>query len=316
MIARSPASLPGGPPTRRRVLIVVQRYGAEVVGGSEAHARLAAQRLSLANDVEVATSTALDHWTWEPYYAPGVGELDGIPVRRFPVIAGRRPDFKELERRVLFDEHTVAEELAWPRWQGPHVPDLYEFLHQEGTRYQAVLFWTYIYAPTVLGLPLVPERAALVPTTHDEAPLGLAPYRALFHLPRAFGFLTPEERALVHHRFHSEHVPDEILGIAMPPPPLHDPVAFRRAHGVEGPLFAYVGQVSEAKACDELLRGWVAWRDGRGRPAFALPISSASDDAEPAALDRQSFAAWLDGQDLRSERLRWMCDYACRDDYG
>jgi hypothetical protein len=28
-----------------------------------------------------------------------------------------------------------------------------------------------------------------------------------------------------------------------------------------------------------------------------------------------SFAAWLDDKKLTSERLRWLCDYACRDDY-
>jgi predicted NAD/FAD-dependent oxidoreductase len=61
---------------------------------------------------------------------------------------------------------------------------------------------------------------------------------------------------------------------------------------------------------------WAAWRDERGRRAFALPIATCSDAAEPIALDRRSFAAWLDERGLVSPRLRWMCDYACRDDYG
>lgn len=257
-------------PRRRRVLLVVQRYGTEVVGGSEAHARLAARSLARANDVEVATTTALDHWTWAPHHRPGVDRVDGIPVRRFAVRGGRRADFKDLERRVLFDEHRLEDEMDWLRWQGPHAPDLYEFLHQEGTRYQAVLFWTYIYAPTALGLPLVAERAALVPTAHDEAPLGLAPYRRLFHLPRAYGFLTPEERALVHRRFRTEHVPDEVLGVALAAPPPHDGAAFRAAHGLEGPLVAYLGQVSEAKGCDELVAGWTAWRERGGAGTLAL----------------------------------------------
>lgn len=61
---------------------------------------------------------------------------------------------------------------------------------------------------------------------------------------------------------------------------------------------------------------WVGFRDDRGRRAFALPAQAASDDAAVVALDRQSFADWLDGQGLRSPRLRWLTDYACRDDYG
>src|SRR6185503_8143308 len=33
-------------------------------------------------------------------------------------------------------------------------------------------------------------------------------------------------------------------------------------------------------------------------------------------LDRISFAQWLDGKRLTSPRLRWLCDYGCRDDYS
>ena len=61
---------------------------------------------------------------------------------------------------------------------------------------------------------------------------------------------------------------------------------------------------------------WVRWRDARGRPAFALPAAAGSDAADVAALDRQSFAVWLDERKLTSARLRWLADYACRDDYG
>jgi glycine/D-amino acid oxidase-like deaminating enzyme len=61
---------------------------------------------------------------------------------------------------------------------------------------------------------------------------------------------------------------------------------------------------------------WVGWRDARGRRAFALPASAASDDAEVTALDRISLAQWLGERKLDSSRLRWLCDYACRDDFG
>jgi glycine/D-amino acid oxidase-like deaminating enzyme len=60
---------------------------------------------------------------------------------------------------------------------------------------------------------------------------------------------------------------------------------------------------------------WSVWRDGDGNRAFAIPTRRSTADAEVTALDRQSFAAWLDARGLTSERLRWLCDYACRDDY-
>lgn len=61
---------------------------------------------------------------------------------------------------------------------------------------------------------------------------------------------------------------------------------------------------------------WAAFRDRRGRPAFSIPRSRCSDAPEARLLDTQSFAAWLDARGLGSPRLRWLLDYACRDDYG
>jgi glycine/D-amino acid oxidase-like deaminating enzyme len=61
---------------------------------------------------------------------------------------------------------------------------------------------------------------------------------------------------------------------------------------------------------------WAAFKDRRGRPAFSIPRARCSDAPEPRALDGLSFGAWLDQRGLHSPRLRWMLDYACRDDYG
>jgi phytoene dehydrogenase-like protein len=61
---------------------------------------------------------------------------------------------------------------------------------------------------------------------------------------------------------------------------------------------------------------WSSWRDAQGRRAFAIPRSRGSDAPEVTALDAVSFAAWLDERKLTSPRLRWLCDYACRDDYA
>ncbi|MGH2500660.1 MAG: glycosyltransferase family 4 protein [Candidatus Limnocylindria bacterium] len=269
----------------RRLLIVVQRYGEEVVGGAEQHARAAARRLARANEVEIATTTALDYWSWAPHYAAGEDEVDGLRVRRFPVASGRSRDFKDFERRVLFQEHGHADEWEWLCRQGPHAPALLEFLHREGARYRAVVFYTYIYAPTALGLPLVPERAALVPTTHDELPLGLAPYRALFHLPRAIGYLTPEERDLVQRRFRNEQVPHEVLGVGLDPPGPHDARAFRERHRLAGPLVVYLGQVSEGKGCDELLAHWAGYRARAEVPHATLVLGGTVRMAVPERPD-------------------------------
>jgi len=287
-----------------RILVVVQRYGPEVVGGSESHARVVAHRLAMVNEVEVATTNALDYWSWAPHFPVGESMDGPVRVRRFAVTGLRSPNFKDAERHVLFEQHTLADEQAWLATQGPHAPGLLEFLRREGKGYDAILFYTYIYEPAAAGLPLVPERAALISTAHDEEPLRLAPYRALFQLPRAFGFLTPEERDLVHSRFRNEHIPSEVLGIGLDPPPWHDPEPFRERYAPRGPLVLYLGQVSEGKAVDELIADWIAHREAGGAGSLVLagtarmPIPERDDIVSLGRVSDEDKYALLEAADV------------------
>ncbi|HYR95070.1 MAG TPA: glycosyltransferase family 4 protein [Methylomirabilota bacterium] len=269
----------------------MQRYGDEVLGGSEGHARTTAVRLARRHTVEIATTTALDFWTWANHFPAGTTAIDGITVRRFPVARGRSPQFKDIEQRLMTQPHTLEEEQGWLAAQGPHVPELLDFLHGHGREYDAVLFYTYIYEPTAAGLPIVPERAALISTAHDEAPIRLAPYQALFQLPRAFGFLTPEERDLVHGRFNNEHIPHQLLGIGMDPPPDGDS-AFTMTG--DRPWVLYLGQVSEGKGVDDLLTSWTAYRGNGGNGTLVLagtPKMDIPKRDDVVALGRVSDAA-------------------------
>jgi hypothetical protein len=74
--------------------------------------------------------------------------------------------------------------------------------------------------------------------------------------------------------------------------------------------------VRQWRAFEAEVARWIAFRDGRGRPAFAVPMRLGSDAAEVIELDRISAADWLARHGLRSARLRWYVSYACRDDYG
>lgn len=74
--------------------------------------------------------------------------------------------------------------------------------------------------------------------------------------------------------------------------------------------------LAERARFDALIDGWVQFRDASGRRAFAIPMAKGSTDPRVTALDKLSMAQWLAEQGLRSPRLRWLVDYACRDDYG
>lgn len=85
-------------------------------------------------------------------------------------------------------------------------------------------------------------------------------------------------------------------------------------------LYLHDGETEDEKRQWERFRATIesfaALRDARGRRAFAVPTARSSDDAELTALDKMSMAEWLERERLTSPRLRWLVDYACRDDFG
>ena len=94
---------------------------------------------------------------------------------------------------------------------------------------------------------------------------------------------------------------------------------FYRGRWYEG-LYLEAGASAEDRRqharFNEEVVAWSRFRDHLGKRAFSLPVSHASALADITALDKLSFAAWLDGRGYTSERLRWLCDYSCRDDYS
>ncbi len=166
-----------------KIAIVVQRYGNEVVGGAETHSRKIAERLKeyLNWNVEVITTTALDYRTWNNYFPVGASLVNGIKVHRFPNAFSRWKLFNlihrltcryqpSLERRSWLQWATPLLEKLWYLAQGPYSPTLVKFLTAEESSYDAILFFTYLYHPTVAGIQINPSKSILIPEAHDEPP--------------------------------------------------------------------------------------------------------------------------------------------------
>ena len=64
--------------SRSPVAFVVQRYGPDAPGGSEALARALAERLSAFHEVTVFTTCARDYVTWRNELAAGESEEDAV----------------------------------------------------------------------------------------------------------------------------------------------------------------------------------------------------------------------------------------------
>lgn len=196
-----------------KLAFVVQRYGAEILGGSEYHCRLIAERLAARHDVEVLTTCARDYVTWKNEYPEGNDRIKGVTVRRFPVEKPRDiAAFNQFSDWIFHHPHTRDDELKWLEMQGPWSPALRDYLAKHHRAYDALIFFTYLYAPTVLGLKIAPGRSILVPTAHDEPAIHLGIYKEMFRLPAAMAYNTDVERQFLKTTFEIGAVAEEVVG--------------------------------------------------------------------------------------------------------
>jgi glycosyltransferase involved in cell wall biosynthesis len=258
----------------RELAFVVQRYGPEVTGGSESLARAVAERLAGEYEVTVYTTCAVDYVTWANVLPEGPQAVNGVNVLRFAVEEERDlAAFNRFSDTLHGRPHSVDDEMLWLRRQGPYVPELVLALMEQQERYRAIVYFTYLYYPTCLGLKAASGRSILVPTAHDEPPLALSIYREVFRLPRAFAFLTVPEAVLVRGRFDVGERPWDVAGIGVDLPAAPDVEGFRERHTLRSqPYLLYAGRIDAGKGCEEMLAHYQAYRDSVVSPLPLLLI--------------------------------------------
>jgi glycosyltransferase involved in cell wall biosynthesis len=236
-----------------KLAVVVQRYGADINGGAELHARYIAERLSRHADVEVFTTCARDYITWRNELPEGVERVNGVPVRRFPVRHERRPlEFGRRSRTVFEDVHSIADELAWLESEGPASPALIDYMARAASGFDYLLFFSYRYYHAFHGVRRVAGKAVLVPTAERDPAIGLAIFGPIFRGVRAIMYNSPEERAMIQAATANPDVPGVVVGVGSEVPARTDPARFRRAFDARRPFAIYVGRIDENKGCGEL----------------------------------------------------------------
>ncbi len=255
-----------------RIGLVVQRYGEEVIGGAELHARWIAQRLARRHEVQVLTTCAVDYLTWENKYEPGPAEVGGVRVLRFPVARRRTAEgFDALSSKVHFFDHSDEEERRWMEEHGPVTPGLLDHLQRRGGDYDAFVFFSYRYWTTYHGLRVAPRKSILVPTAEEDGAVRLRIFKDVFRLPAAYAFNSPEEKDLLLRMTGVSDLPGEVVGVGIEDAAVVPPAEIRQRLDILGDYVVYVGRIEREKGCARLFDEFCRYVQDRG-PHLSLVL--------------------------------------------
>lgn len=239
---------------KKKLGIVVQRYGIDINGGAEYHARLIAEKMSQYFHIEVFTSSAHDYITWNHHYPQEFELINGIPVHRFQVRKTRDPKrFGDIQDIVFNHEHTLDDEFLWMEEQGPYFPDLLDTLEQRESEFDYFIFFSYRYYHSFYGIQRFKDKSILVPTAEHDPVLYLRMFKDFFNWPRAIVYNSHEEKEMIHRISGNHHVPGDIVGVGSEIPQHFSPQTFRDKFKLQGKYFIYIGRLDQNKGVPELL---------------------------------------------------------------
>jgi glycosyltransferase involved in cell wall biosynthesis len=261
-----------------KLVFVTPRYGTDVIGGAETAARMLAERMCRRADweVEVLTSCALDHLTWENTEPEGLSVISGVTVRRFPTSSQRVLEYFDLDAKIRLAPGAVslAESRRWVALNGPMCPGLVDAV--AATDADIVACYPYLFATTVDAIAVSGAPTVLHPAAHDEPALYLSAFRQSFRNVDGFVYHTRAERDLMEYAFGNGAKPQIVLGLGV-----NDPAgAGRRGGDLLGlgdrPYLCYLGRVDDHKGCGMLAEYFERYKERHpGDLALALvgPIS-------------------------------------------
>lgn len=269
-----------------KIGMVLARYGTDVIGGAENAARMLAEGLvdRFSWPVDVFTTCATSAHTWQDVHSPGTESVNGVSVHRFASVRGRSPDYNLYSGKLFAAPEEVSPTQAqrWADLQGPVCPDALAAARDSDA--DLLVYYPYLFYPTIRGVPQTPDRAVLHPAAHDEAPLRLGLFREVFASARALVFQTRAERDLVQGLYPVAAKPQLLLGLGVERA-AGDRAVARELLGIgDRPFVLCLGRVEDGKGSNALARSFALYKD-RHRSPLALVFAGPIADPQPGHPD-------------------------------
>jgi glycosyltransferase involved in cell wall biosynthesis len=277
----------GTPDRAGRIAFAPARYGPDVAGGAEiVMAHMARSLAARGWQVEVLTTTAVDHFSWESAYPEGVTQEDGVLVRRFAAVTSGSQDRGPLEQQILGGGRLPIE--AQQRWMnaGVRVPGMFHHLLDHAEDYRAVVFGPYPFWPAYACSQIAPDRSLLWTCLHDEPYAYLDIFAPVLTGVAGLFLQTDPEHDLAHRVVGRGLAPHAVVGCGVEVPETYDVAGFRSRYGLDGPFVLYAGRREGAKGWEDFLAAYAALVQRRDVPLDLVTIGVGPVQA-PAGVEHR-----------------------------
>ncbi|MBK5722334.1 glycosyltransferase family 4 protein [Dysgonomonas sp. Marseille-P4677] len=263
-----------------KIAIVISRYGREINGGAELHARQLAEHLHKIYDVTVLTTCENDDsLIRNTYYPSGETFINNIKVIRFE---SKRKDqsragklFRYLHKNRIYKNtkfeltnffQLVLKKIRyqyknnynqifekWIGMQGPISNDLIQYIKENKNEYCIFIFFMHFQYIVYAGIQEVPEKSILVPIAHDVPSLYFRGFDKVFSSPAFIMYNSIIEKEWVEAAHPSaKNTKSDIAGVGRDKP-IVNPLLINKLPEINFPFFIYIGRIQKNKGCDIMI---------------------------------------------------------------
>jgi glycosyltransferase involved in cell wall biosynthesis len=234
-----------------KIAIVVMRYGEDIIGGAEYHARMITEHLKQYYQIDVLTTCAKNYHTWENEYPEKIETYNDIRILRFKNSKIRDNNkVVAIEEKIFYNQHTKNDEIDWINENGPKCPGLIQYIRDHYDEYQIFIFFTFRYYTSYFGIQAAKDKAFLVPEAENDPALKLSTTQELFQNVKGIFYNVPEERKLIlnHVQFNENDKKWDIIGCGIPGLQNRSSQLTKNLK----PYFLYLGRIEGSKGCYQL----------------------------------------------------------------
>lgn len=234
----------------KKIGFVTSWYGDNIPGGAEMELRgLVTHMHAKGIEVEVLTTCVKEFQSdWNKnYYAPGLTEVSGIPVRRFKVRKRNRAEFDRVNSKLMLGMKVSAKEEQIFMREMINSPELYKYMKDNEEEYSLFIMIPYMFGPVYFGACTCPHKTVLIPCFHDEAYLYLDIFKKVFSKVRGIIYNAKPEMELANKVFDLTKVKQTVIGVGLDTDLSCEKERFLKKYEIKEPFILYAGRKDVGK---------------------------------------------------------------------